>query len=105
MVTNTRDELQLPGDGSDWEFRMLIADRYKRLHVIRRGIRGSSIAQIIYIVLRSAWKAAPFLIKGAPPPPPPLGMRPPSAARRSHPAFPSQSPDPSILHRFSFPPL
>ncbi|PSC75778.1 hypothetical protein C2E20_1244 [Micractinium conductrix] len=48
-------------DGSDWSFRMVIEDRYKRLAVMRRTIKLSAIAQLVYICLRTLWHSVPFL--------------------------------------------
>lgn len=51
-------------DGSDWNFRMLIADHYKRLVTMRRWCKIAAIVQILYIMIRTGWKFVPTLVKG-----------------------------------------
>ncbi|KAL4434165.1 hypothetical protein ABPG75_000606 [Micractinium tetrahymenae] len=53
-------------DGSDWSYRMVIEDRYKRMAVMRRTIRISAIVQLVYICVRTLWHSIPFLT-GEPP--------------------------------------
>jgi hypothetical protein len=44
---------------------------YKRLAVMRRGIKLSALVQLAYICVRTLWHSVPFLTGGALPPPPP----------------------------------
>ena len=47
----------------------LVAAGYKRLAVMRRGIRISALAQLVYICVRTLWHSIPFFTGGPPLPP------------------------------------
>ncbi|KAI3438865.1 hypothetical protein D9Q98_001282 [Chlorella vulgaris] len=45
---------------NDWNYRMIIEDRYKRLAVMRRAIRISALVQLVYVCIRTLWHSVPF---------------------------------------------
>ena len=53
-----------PGAGDDGQFRQIIADRYKRQAAMRSTIKATAVAQFIYILVRTAWKAVPSFAEG-----------------------------------------
>ena len=48
-------------DGSDWSFRMTVEERYKSMVKTRKTIKITATAQLVYILLRSAWKFLPAI--------------------------------------------
>jgi hypothetical protein len=44
--------------------RMVVEDKYKRLVIIRGGMRAMSFVVLAHTILRTLWRAAPFFIKG-----------------------------------------
>lgn len=59
MATTAQGELD------DGTYRMRIEDRYKRNATNRKLIKIASIAQIVYICVRTFWKLMPFMLIGA----------------------------------------
>jgi hypothetical protein len=51
-------------DGSDFEFRMVVEDRYKRLGALRKRVKATAIAQLAYVFVRSTWKFLPTALAG-----------------------------------------
>jgi len=49
-------------DGSDHSYRMIVEDRYKNMAQSRKIIKKTAVAQLIYILVRSAWKSLPSLM-------------------------------------------
>lgn len=52
------------GDGSDFNWRMRVDDRYKEMAKSRRTLKVASKVQVGYILARTAWKFAPHFIQG-----------------------------------------
>lgn len=52
------------GDGSDFNWRMTVDDRYKEAAKSRRTMNIASKVQLGYFLVRTAWKFAPHFIDG-----------------------------------------